>query len=607
MFIFKMKIIFYFLSISQIFSICIYNQNHCLKCNPLTNLCSLCENLDVLTPDKYGGCTGTKRCVLGKNYCFDCDENDELCKKCDEGLYPDKNGACSYSNYCKISYKGECLECIEDYILVGEKYNFKFCKSKLSDDFLNCKQINSVEGVCEKCDDGYYLNRGDRKCIKTENCHESIFGNCITCISGYYYNKKLEKCVEKKGNLIFCKQTIEEEKCDICDDYHYLDEKGFCSFSNFCSESVNGTCIKCINDYYLTYNNICSTTNNCFYSDSDTGICSTCDTHYYLDEKDYKCKTNLENNQFKYCVKAKNDICISCEWKYEMGEDSKCSNTKFCFESENGLCNRCLDNYYLGLDNNCIDVEYCLYSNNNVCIQCDKGLYYNRNLRKCLEQNLEQFKNCKISNEEGVLCAECENDFYLRKNDSLCFSNINNNNLYKCAYSDNYGEFCEQCIKGYYLGYEDKKCTLIESCAISEDENTCIKCSNLYCLDVKHQQCVENDKIIDENIKFYFKCNKTNEEGDKCQECNYGFDLQEEGFCKNVDSCEEEKEGICIKCKDLDKSSLNGICVNNIFGCIETVNRNCLRCDDFMDFNKCTECKKGYIKTFYGGCELDKS
>ena len=538
--------------------------------------------------------------------CIECDTIDELCKKCDEGLYPDENGGCSYSNYCKISYKGECLECIEDYILVGEVYNYKFCKSKFSDDFLNCEEINNVKGKCEKCKEDYYLNIGDKKCIKTENCYESIFGNCLQCKAGYYYNKKKDKCIENKGNFIFCKQALDEDKCDICDDFHYLSENGECTFSNFCSESINGTCIKCINGYYLTNENKCSDTDNCFYTDRDTGICSTCDTHFYLDTKDYKCKSNLENNDFKYCTKVENDICFSCEWTYELGNDSKCSKTKFCEESENGKCKLCIDNYYLGLDNNCVDIEHCIYSINYDCIQCEEGLYYNKKIKKCLEQkDSELFKFCKITNEEGDLCAECENDYYLRKNDSLCFLNTEKNNLYKCAYSDESGEFCEKCIQGYYLGREDNKCSLIENCAISEDEDKCIKCNNLYCLDTNQQKCVDNEKIWDINIKFYLNCNKTNEEGNKCEECIEGFELGEEGYCINKKDCEEEEDGICIKCKNSDKFWV-GTCANIVFGCMETTNKNCLRCDDIKEFNTCTECKEGYKKTFYGGCELEK-
>jgi len=582
---------------------CIVSQNYCNKCNPLTDLCALCTKLDVLIPDEKGGCIGTKKCIVGKNYCFECETNNELCKKCDEGLYPDENGGCSYTNFCKISYNGECLECIDDFILVGEEYNYKFCKSKISDDFLNCEEIDNKKGGCQKCKEGFYLNVGDRKCIEIENCYESIFGNCVKCMPGFYYNKKLNKCIQKKGDLIFCKQTMDEEKCDICDDYHYFDENGICTFGNFCSESKNGKCIKCMDGYYLTNDNICSITNNCYYSDKDTGICLVCDTHFYLDTKDYKCKTNLEDNNFKYCQKVENNECTTCEWRYELGSDSKCSTTKFCEESENGICNLCIENYYLGLDNNCIDIKNCIYSQNNQCIQCKKGLYYNKKTNKCQEQDSEIFNNCKYSNEGGNLCAECEDNFYLRKNDSLCFSNEEKNDLYKCAYSDN-GEICEQCIQGYYLGREDKRCSLIEDCAISEDENNCIKCGTLYCLDVKKQKCVDNDKIFDENIKYYFKCNKTNEEGNKCEECNEGFEVGEDGYCVNVDNCEEEEEGICTKCKTLN--SYIGLCANKIFGCVETVYKQCLRCDDYMNFNNCTECKEGYVKTFYGGCEIEK-
>ena len=34
---------------------CEENVNHCLKCNPVTNLCYKCD-LDIYTPDSNGGC-----------------------------------------------------------------------------------------------------------------------------------------------------------------------------------------------------------------------------------------------------------------------------------------------------------------------------------------------------------------------------------------------------------------------------------------------------------------------------------------------------------------------------------------------------------------------
>ena len=36
------------------------------------------------------------------------------------------------------------------------------------------------------------------------------------------------------------------------------------------------------------------------------------------------------------------------------------------------------------------------------------------------------------------------------------------------------------------------------------------------------------------------------------------------------------------------------MCLNNVFGCVETLAENCLRCDNMFNFDECTECKKGY-------------
>ena len=75
----------------------------------------------------------------------------------------------------------------------------------------------------------------------------------------------------------------------------YLDEKGTCALSNYCLESLDGKCQKCIENYYLSsYNLVCSEEENCAEADKDTGLCNLCQTNYYLDTKDYKCKSNQE-------------------------------------------------------------------------------------------------------------------------------------------------------------------------------------------------------------------------------------------------------------------------------------------------------------------------
>ena len=216
--------------------------------------------------------------------------------------------------------------------------------------FLNCAKIDTSKALCDRCENGYFLNVGDRKCIKTENCYESIFGNCVQCLPGFYYNKREDKCIENREDLIYCKQSLDGKKCDVCDEYHYLSKNGVCAFTNYCYEAEKGTCTKCIDGYFQDKNHFCTNAENCSLCDKDTGICATCVSHFYLDKKDYKCKSNEENNKYKYCLIAENDNCVSCDWPYYLGKDSKCCNTKFCEESENGLCVLCEKGYDLNED-----------------------------------------------------------------------------------------------------------------------------------------------------------------------------------------------------------------------------------------------------------------
>lgn len=419
----KLKIYIFCFFIIQILStpICIINSNHCSKCNQLTNLCFKCEKQDSFIPDDKGGCKGTKACIPGINYCNECDLEGKLCYKCDDGYYIDENGGCSSTPNCKISYKGGCIECKQNYLLLGSDNKYKFCKSLLSNDYLNCKEIDINNGECKICEDGYFLNEGDRRCIKTENCYESIFGNCISCIHNYYLDKRDNKCYKKDDNFEGCKMTLDGENCEMCNLDYYFDKKGKCSYTNYCFEIKNKKCIKCIEGYYLTKDNQCSDSDNCYYADKDTGLCITCNHDYYLDVNDYKCKTNLEDNEFKYCSQINNSgRCVTCEYNYRLGKDSKCSFTLYCEESEFGKCLKCEDNYYLGLDNYCTNIKHCIYSNYYKCVECEEMYYFDVFQNKCLEVK-EQFQNCKISTEDGLYCSECKNGFTLNINNHLCY------------------------------------------------------------------------------------------------------------------------------------------------------------------------------------------
>ena len=188
----KLLLIIFLIFINySFFEICIEGDSFCLKCDKEKDLCIQCINNEIFTPDNQGGCIGINKCTLGENFCMECNTENNLCESCDIGFFPDNIGGCSYIDNCEISFKGLCLKCKDDFLLIGNEEEFKFCKSIYSSDLKNCKVINEKKGVCTSCEEGYFLGQGDSTCVQTENCYESTFGKCDKCIDGYYLNKKM--------------------------------------------------------------------------------------------------------------------------------------------------------------------------------------------------------------------------------------------------------------------------------------------------------------------------------------------------------------------------------------------------------------------------------
>ena len=590
------------LKISFIVSSCIVNENHCSQCNPITKLCIKCDK-DIYSPDEKGGCTYSHKCIVGLNQCIECNEEGNLCHFCYDGYFPDENGGCSNTENCEISYRGECIKCKDDYILIGEGniQNIKMCKSLYSGDLKNCEKINK-SGVCEECKKGYYLNSGDKKCTSTENCNESIFEVCSKCNNGFYLDKKESKCKNQTGIFENCKESLDGKSCYLCEENYYFDEEGTCIEFNYCLKVKNEKCVKCSKGYFLNHNGTeyCISTENCNNGDKDIGICIDCIENYYLDYNDGKCKSNQENNDFKYCKIADNNICIECSELYELGKDNKCTDTSFCAESYNGTCLSCIDNYYLSFNHKCSDMEHCKYYYIYTCLECDDDYYYDTKNNSC-KMAEDVFKNCKIGF-SSFFCQVCKKDFYYNQTDHLCYSNKNYNNFYKCSKTDLSAEYCDECIEGYFLGYKDRKCSFIDNCALSENGNKCLECDSNYCFDIKKRKCIFNDKIISEEEKFYYRCNMTNDNGDRCAICDEGFILSENGLCVDDKNCiEKDENGQCKKCKSDEE---NSFCLNKDFGCVETfyTENDCLECDDNLNFFNCTNCLDGYYSDGYGNC-----
>ena len=597
----KLFIILLIINSTLLLPSCKEGTNNCKRCDPLTKLCTQCD-LDIYYPNENGGCSPIEKCFLSQNYCKKCDVDGKYCQICEQGLYPDLNGACSFIENCEISYKGYCLKCTDDYILIGEDQGIKVCKSIFSDDLMKCEKINSKTGLCEICEKDYFLNEGDKKCIDIENCYESIYGKCLSCKNGFYLNIKDNKCKTQSGPLLFCKESIDGKKCDTCNDDYFFDEKGNCTSVKFCSEGMVN-CQKCIEGYYLTNDkNSCTKEKNCYSGDSSNGLCNYCMENYYLDLKDFKCKSNKEDNNYKNCKKGENDICILCETDYFLSEDGKCTKTKNCAEVDSkGKCITCLDNYYLGLDNICTNIEHCIYSDALfLCKECEDGYYFNSTSQTCLEY-IEGFENCKLTTFNGdYYCYYCKDGFYINQTDHLCYNNKNKeDSLYKCLITDMEGEYCITCVDNYYLSYKDHKCTKVYGCNLSENEEKCLECDGRHCLNAKTGKCEYNDRIYDEETKIYYRCKKTNKDGTECEICEDDFELSEKGYCVDTAHCVEEEDGICIKCKNNRSYSS---CLNSYFGCVPTSYMKCIECNNNLDFDICTKCRSDYELNEEGVC-----
>ena len=583
---------------------CIEGEKFCLKCNNNDNLCIQCKN-EVLIPDSEGGCEGINKCTLGENFCNECDIEQNLCKSCEIGFFPDSIGGCAFVDNCQISYKGLCLKCEQDYILIGPGEEYKFCKSIYSSDLKNCKIIDEESGKCSQCEEGFFLGKGDFKCTKIEHCLESNYGTCNKCENEYYLDRKNEACLLKDNNFKNCRESLNGKNCEICDEGYFISEDLFCINTNFCSETKDEKCIKCLNNYYLTQEGKCSTSENCFNSDAETGICLECLKKFYLDLKDEKCKSNEIEENKKFCSKFK-DVCIDCITGYFIGEDNKCSTTKNCGISENGICSVCSNNFILIKDNKCINIENCAEINEKYeCIECKEDfLLVNKT---CILIEEDKFENCKKADDNGKTCLLCHNDFYLNKTNNLCFSNKEFGKFYKCKTSSDIStgsDICIECNSEYYLGYEDRKCVHTVGCISSNNKNNCNDCdSDYFCLNLFNSTCIQNEYIPNEERMIFYKCILTNENGTICQTCKDGFEISEEGYCYNYRDCSREENDLCVKCRKISYYGYD-TCLNKYFGCVETSVKNCLRCDNPLELETCTECLEGYKLTENGSCEI---
>ncbi len=591
------------LSLSICAPSCMPGENFCEKCNQLTHLCISCK-YDVLTPDSEGGCDGARKCEIGKNYCDKCDSENHLCEECTRGYHPDENGGCAYIDFCDVSYRGECLKCIYDFLLIGGG-GLKICKSANDDDFLNCKTIDYYSGQCQECEENFFLNTGDKRCTQTEHCLESTYGKCTKCINSYYLDHKNDRSCRYNGDdaaFTHCAESEDGKICSKCEDGYYFAKDAKCVITNYCLEVDDYYCYECVPGYHLSSDRYsCVTTEHCLRGDKDSGICTDCSAEYYLDLTDRQCYSNRQDDDLKYC-KLFEEKCLQCESPFFLGKDDKCIDTQYCAKSEFGKCLKCDEGFYLGKDQHCSKVEHCIYSSfPNSCLECEDGYYLKRYDYECIKAEGDM-SNCKESSSSGTYCEECKNGFYLMPSDHLCYSNKEEDAFYGCHRASTDGADCAICEDGYYLG---ERCSPVMNCAKSKGDQ-CLECEDTFCYNVLNNSCIDNDWVEYEENKFHLNCLRTNEEGTKCAKCinDTIYTLTSEGLCIDNYHCSEMKDGKCLQCpKERDDEEDTYYCLNQEFGCMKTFwGEGCWKCNDLSDFNVCETCYDGYRTDDWGQC-----
>ena len=399
--------------------------------------------------------------------------------------------------------------------------------------------------------------------------------NFITYKNGSVFPPNTKRTIEHMASFKYgyridtVRDWIFKQNRVKCPEGYYYSEDGKCSDTNFCKVTRKDmSCKECIYGYYLTSDRTtCSKDPNCESANKTNGECNSCAANYYLDKQEKKCKDNTQDEKYKLCKVVDNGICIQCDLAYFLADNNKCTITPNCLVSENTLCTKCQEGFYLGLDHRCCSVERCIYSYMGTCNECEDGYYLDVYNKICVESK-DNFINCKKNSYyTPERCDICKNDFYISYKDYLCYDNTAPGPFYKCEIGDYKGEKCINCIDGYYIG-----------------------------------RISDNYYVIDEDIKYYFRCKNLNEDGTKCETCEKGLNATAEGICFDDIHCELFQDEKCIKCQSDNPWGYTGYCLNEVFGCIDSFLLHCIRCDDIMNLDMCTQCEEGYEIDEIGDC-----
>ena len=161
----------------------------------------------------------------------------------------------------------------------------------------NCQKCQQADGVCTKCNDGFYGDRCQNNCSTFCNstaCNKTN-GFCPNCKNGYYGDmcdlpcfNNCKKCQQADGGCTECKDGFYGEQCKEncssgCKTATCLKFNGSCECKPRHNQIEGTECLPC--------------PENCLNSCNQSFYCDSCKDGYYNDDCNRTCSTNCKDDK----------------------------------------------------------------------------------------------------------------------------------------------------------------------------------------------------------------------------------------------------------------------------------------------------------------------
>ena len=548
---------------------------NCVEYNMTTGVCSLCAKGTFKSPDSTACSTNNRPGCIQYNA-------DGTCNTCELGKYPSSGGCVSVSKSNCILYTANtntCVTCDVNYYETGGS-----CVLKNVD---NCiEYTNSTTANCLTCAVGYYVHSVSecKKIVTKENCvaYNLANGVCSKCDFGYWLNTP-DCAARDKTNCI--KYVGDTNNCEVCE-IKYFVSNHFCKLqdkSNCIDFTDNAnTCTTCKKGYYKDGGDLCQQNNkpNCIEYNAD-GTCSVCKMGWWANAG------NCTAQAIAGCIKynANVDQCSKCEPDYfKSGNTCTIRSVTGCIEytADSNDCVVCANNYHKASVSSCVikNTAFCLEYAAAVCTKCAKKKYLDPS-KACQDQVVA---NCAAFTDNANECTTCGLDFY-RKSATECAAVDKTNCIVYTANTNT----CVTCAAGSYL-HGDGTCKAqdsISGCVEYVDNSvTCSKCQLGKYKHASLNQC--DTQSVSNCISYKFNENK-------CAICEAGY------FKNSSDTCAQQNVSHCIEYtpnSEVCRECAGGYYLKYTsgatppFSCAVGAITNCIDYD--ANANRCNTCDQRY-------------